>query len=295
MVRQTEQSDGVGGEAGRTVACVSYLNAKPLIDDARGRFDDTADGGAVRVVYDVPAAIPGYVQLGEAAMGLVPVADLLREGGGLEAWPVGGIACDGPTLTVRLFCRCEREAVRSIAADGDSHTSVVLASLLVGRWTGELPRVERVSWSGVGQGEASEPTADALLLIGDKVVKAAPPRWMYPHQVDLGAAWREWTGLPFVFAAWAGRVGASLEGLAERLAAVRRDNVDRREALALTHAGGHGWPAELAVEYLTRVLRYELGERELAGLARFAAEAASAGLVDIGEAPMRSLEGSGAR
>ncbi|MEM1208839.1 MAG: MqnA/MqnD/SBP family protein [Planctomycetota bacterium] len=294
MIGQTELSDGVGAEAGRTVACVSYLNAKPLIDDARGRFGEAAGEGAVRVIYDVPAAIPGYVQRGEAAMGLVPVADLLRDGARLEAWPVGGIACDGPTLTVRLFCRCEKESVRTIAADGDSHTSVVLARLLVGRWAGALPRVERVRWSGVADG-ASAPEADSLLLIGDKVVTASPPRWVYPHQVDLGAAWRAWTGLPFVFAAWAGRIGEPVDATAERLAAVREDNVDRRASLAVEHAATHGWPVELAVEYLTRVLRYELGERELAGLARFASESASAGLVDVGVAPVRAMAGSGPR
>jgi len=294
IVRETVQNDGVGGDGRRRVACVSYLNAKPLIDDAAGRLSEGPDGGAIEVVYDVPSAVGGYVERGEAAMGLVPVVDLLTQGSGLEAWPVGGIACDGPTLTVRLFCRCEKEAVRTVAADGDSHTSVVLASLLLREWTGRLPEVRRVRWTGetgeVSGGAArAAGSADALLLIGDKVVTGAPPQWVYPHQVDLGEAWRAWTGLPFVFAAWAGRRGEDVSEVADRLASVRLDNEPRRGALAEAFAAGHGWPVELAGEYLTRVLRYELGERELAGLGRFAREAADAGLVASGEAVVRGV------
>jgi chorismate dehydratase len=296
-------ADATGAGVGRRVACVSYLNAKPLIDDARGRLSDPANGPAVGVVYDVPSAVGGYVTRGEAAMGLVPVADLIAADAELEAWTVGGIACDGPTLTVRLFCRCPRERVRTVAADGDSHTSVMLAGLLLRRWTGRVPAVTRVRWSGgspagvlpEGQARAGDDAAaaDALLLIGDKVVTAAPPGWVYPHQVDLGEAWRAWTGLPFVFATWAGRRGEDVEPIARRLAAVRRDNDGRRAELAEAYASEHGWPAELARAYLVEVLRYELGERELAGLARFADEAHRAGLSERGEVPIRAAVGRG--
>ncbi|MGC5412947.1 MqnA/MqnD/SBP family protein, partial [Streptomyces sp. DT225] len=49
--------------------------------------------------------------------------------------------------------------------------------------------------------------ADAAVLIGDAALRAnlhdAPRLGLQVH--DLGAMWKEWTGLPFVFAVWAAR------------------------------------------------------------------------------------------
>ncbi|MEO0588745.1 MAG: MqnA/MqnD/SBP family protein, partial [Planctomycetota bacterium] len=120
------------------------------------------------------------------------------------------------------------------------------------------------------------------------VVTAAPPKWVYPHQLDLGAAWQQWTGLPFVFACWAGRAGDEVGWIAERLDRVRADNAPRRLELARALAEGHAWPLDLAEAYLTRVLRYEIGPRELAGMRRFAAEAHGAGLVARAEPLVRA-------
>jgi chorismate dehydratase len=51
---------------------------------------------------------------------------------------------------------------------------------------------------------------EAVLLIGDKVVD--PTRAGYAYEVDLGGAWRQMTGLPFVFAVWASPEPAARTG-----------------------------------------------------------------------------------
>src|SRR5436190_20439407 len=62
---------------------------------------------------------------------------------------------------------------------------------------------------------AEECDADAVLLIGDRAMRAALPG--YPYSYDLGQEWTEWTGLPFVYAVWAVRPGVDLGPVADAL------------------------------------------------------------------------------
>jgi len=124
---------------------------------------------------------------------------------------------------------------------------------------------------------------NALLMIGDKVVTDAPPPSRYPHQLDLGEAWKQWTGMPFVYAVWACResqantprvvLGASL------LDRQRRHNATRLEWIISQRAQSHRWPQPLAREYLGELLRYECGVREREAAERFVDEASRAGLL----------------
>ncbi|NJL30982.1 MAG: hypothetical protein HC898_04785, partial [Phycisphaerales bacterium] len=67
----------------------------------------------------------------------------------------------------------------------------------------------------------------AMLLIGDKVVTHRPDPQRYPFDVDLGQAWHQLTGLPFVFATWLARADAVLGDLPRLLDAQRRLNENR--------------------------------------------------------------------
>ena len=109
--------------------------------------------------------------------------------------PVGQIGCDGETRTVALFSRVPLEEIEEIACDVESHTSVALVQVLLAERTGRRPAVTPFP------GPSAE-TPESVLLIGDKVARLAPPASTHPHRVDLGLAWKELTGLPFVFAAW---------------------------------------------------------------------------------------------
>lgn len=115
---------------------------------------------------------------------------------------------------------------------------------------------------------ASSADGDAVLLIGDKVVTAAPRGCGF--EVDLGGAWRHLTGLPFVFAVWAGRSGRDWSAEAAELEAARDAGVARAAELAERHAPAHGWPIDLARRYLCETLSYRLTDRHLAGMRRFA-------------------------
>ena len=115
----------------------------------------------------------------------------------------------------------------------------------------------------------------ATLVIGDRAM--AYRRTWGGAVVDLGLAWKEWTGLPFVFARWTARAGLSesaLESLARTLDGAAQRGLFRRDELAREHGPAHGLTAAEAKRYLSVSIRFALGERAEAGQARFREELA---------------------
>ena len=106
------------------IGCVSYLNAKPLIEGLDNRTNPT-------VRFDVPSRLLDDLQAGNVDIALCPVVDYYRSPVPLRVVPVGGIGSRGPTLTVRLFSRIPLHAVDTVHADSDSHTSVLLMRVLM--------------------------------------------------------------------------------------------------------------------------------------------------------------------
>ena len=243
------------------IGCVSYLNAKPLID-----------GLDAPVMFDVPARLLDALESRSVDIALCPVIDFFRAASPMWLVPVGGICCDGSTLTVRLFSKRPIDQLTTIHADTDSHTSIALLRVLLDRLHGLRP--ELIDYA------LDDTAPDAMLLIGDKVVTRSPRAIEYPYQLDLGEAWKDLTGLPFVFATWMAPVDADLGDLPDRLAACRRRNADRTDDIVDTYAEAHGWPRDLAHDYLGSILRYRVGDREIQAIGRFSEWAAELGVID---------------
>lgn len=270
------------------VACVGYLNTAPLVEGL-----ERVEG--LHVERAVPSRIVGMVQGGGADVGLASIVDAVRSGGALSVLRCGMIGCDGPTLTVRVFSADPWEAVRVLHADTDSHTSVVLARLMLEQVHGRRVEVkafdarERQTLDGSGnEAEASGSLEEAwprtVLLIGDKVVTDPPPANRYPYQMDLGEAWKDWTGLPFVYAAWMCRTedvaSRKVRTAAALLDRQRRHNMTRLGWIAAQRGPAARWPVETAARYLGSLLRYDLDARAALGAERFVKEAGERGLLD---------------
>jgi chorismate dehydratase len=243
---------------------VAFINAWPLVE---GLDRDPR----VRLETAVPSRLLGRLRSRDADVALLPVIDLQREPG-LRILPAGGIGCDGETLTVRLFARVPLDQVHTVACDPDSHTSVALSRVIFRGRFGFDPRQVPLD-----SPEGRE--AQARLLIGDKVVCEPPVG--FEHQLDLGAAWRELTDLPFVFAVWTARAGVETGDLPTRLAAARERGLDpvALDRIVERHAVPRGWPADLAMRYFTHHLRYDIGPRQLEAIACFHDLAAQAGAI----------------
>lgn len=262
------------------IVAVRYLNTVPLIEGL-----DRTQG--VELSTAVPSKIAQLVASGEADIGLASTFDAAACGTPMVLLPSGMIGCDGPTLTVRLFSEVPIEKITQVHVDTDSHSSVALCRVLLKKLHGISPAfVEFDARERVTSGGADAQWPPAMLLIGDKVVSDSPPAVRYPHQLDLGEAWKGLTGLPFVYAVWMCRAdrweseefGPRLRTAAALLDRQLRHNLTRLDWVITTRAPVHRWPTDLARRYIRDLLRFQVGPREREAVALFLKDAAEAGL-----------------
>ena len=124
---------------------------------------------------------------------------------------------------------------------------------------------------------------EAVLVIGDAALALAA-RGTYPHRYDLGTEWKQWTGLPFVFAVWAARRVADPAAVRrghESLLASRAWGLDHLDLLAQDAAGATGIALAACREYLAG-LDYAFTYKHLAGLTDFFRRLATEGIVPDG-------------
>ena len=254
------------------VGAVRYLNAKPLYY----RLEEFAPG--VRLWMDLPSRLADQLGRGELDLGLIPSVEYLRgAASGYEILPGFAIAAKGPVRSVKLFSRVPFDEIRRLALDEGSRTSQALTRVWLDAAHGVRPEVIETLPMG---GSALESTADAVLVIGDRAMLV--PDAPFHSVVDLAEAWRDLTGLPFVFALWVARPGVDLGDLPAALDRCRVEGLAHAEEIADENGPKLGLDRETCVDYLTRVLSYDLGEPELAGLRLFAARAARLGLAPQG-------------
>ena len=256
------------------VGAVSYLNARPLCDQL------VALDSGVDLYLDYPSVLATMLQRGEIDAGLIPSVEYLRGCAlGLDYRVVPGvaIATRGPVRSVKLLSRVPFEEIRTLALDQGSRTSQVLAQV----WLAERFQVRpgRLELLGIGASPL-ESRADAVLLIGDRAMTVRDESFL--NVVDLGQAWNELTGLPFVFAFWVLRPGVDSARLIDLFQHSRDEGLSRARQLADQAAQTMGFDAEYCHEYLTQNLSYDLDASEIAGFRLFAEKAAALGLAPEG-------------
>jgi chorismate dehydratase len=238
---------------------VSFINTFP-VEWALSRH---LDAGDVREVAAVPTELNRLLAAGELDVANVSSIEYARNPERYVLLPSLCIGSDGAVESVQLVTQLPLPAVRAIACTRDSATSVVLAQVLV-------PHAEILD---------QDADADARLLIGDAALHSAfsDPT---PHH-DLGALWRERTGLPMVFAVWAAQRDCDPDALARLDRALREavaDSAEHADLVATAAAEAHGFPAGYLARYFEK-LRYGFGERERTGLERFYTLAAERGAI----------------
>jgi chorismate dehydratase len=258
--------------SGLRLGGVSYLNARPLTWALARR----APRWALR--YDVPSVCAGLLERGEIDLGLVSSIEYLRSTT-YRIVPGVGIGSRGPVASVALYVKGPLDAVRTVAIDTASRTSVALLRVLCARDFGIAPAFVPHRPDLVGMTR----TCDAALLIGDPAFEADHAE-LGLTKLDLGDAWTRLTGLPFIYAAWTGPAGpvtaADVEALQEAQAVGTRSFA----AIAREYGGADERVVARAEAYLTDNIRYGLGAEEIEGLQRFLDYA-----VEVGAAPARRV------
>lgn len=250
---------------------VSFLNAQPVLHGLLAGMGHER----MRLQLAEPSELARQLFEGDVDAALAPVAPLATHGD-LEVVPDVAIGCDGPVRSVVIVGEQPIETLYEVMLDAASRTSVVLARILLRELRGgSEPRyfarpaseiVDAVSGSRGG------------LLIGDPALEA---EGRFPYVLDLGAAWKQLTGLPFVFAVWIARRGVldadDCRVLRESLALGLAERAD----IAAAWQRGRGGEAEEHQRYLTENIRYDLDERAIAGMREFLRRAAEARLLPL--------------
>jgi chorismate dehydratase len=260
---------------------IPWINTFPVY----GAIDRGLVKVEAEIVSGTASELNDLLAAGELDVSVVSAVEYARNAAAYHLLPDLAISCDGPVRSVKLFSRrpvTELEQA-TVLLTASSRTSVLLLELLCRHRWKVSPRFATVRAEAVDLAALGEFPHDAVLVIGDAaLLLAASGR--YQVEADLGQEWKEWTGLPFVFAVWAARRQADQE-VAQR---IHRSLLESRD-WGLAHLDDLAQSAALATGLDPMVCRhyfddldYRLSYRHLAGLTDFFRRLAQDGLVPDG-------------
>lgn len=236
------------------IGSVPYLNAKPMVD----WFHSSDCDCAAEVSYAVPSRLASMLREGTVEVANVSIFEAFQNPD-LVLAPDVSISAFGAVKSVRLFSKKPLSEIESVALDTSSLTSNALLRILLTESFGATPCYTHHEPDIYAMLEGH----DAGLIIGDlKEFAGLEETIVY----DLGQGWRDLTGLPFVYAAWAARRDAVSVEMASSLRRAMDWGYARREELARVWAGRWNLPEDMAIDYLVNVMDYRLSDFQLEGL-----------------------------
>ncbi len=236
------------------VTAVSYLNTKPLL---YGIFQNGLEN-EIALELDIPSVCAQKLKSGEADLGLVPVA-IIPE---LETPYIVSDYCIGTIGTVKTVCIyscCPIEELTHLYLDYHSRTSVELVKVLLKKYWKLQPEFIKAQ-PGF---ETKINETHGALIIGDRAMGLEEK---YPFVYDLGEAWLDFTGLPFVFAAWVSNKPLDEIFVRQFNAALANGIAHIPQLVYLLPTPHSGFDLK---EYFTNNISYELDEQKKKGLSLF--------------------------
>ncbi|WP_030208787.1 menaquinone biosynthetic enzyme MqnA/MqnD family protein [Streptomyces bikiniensis] len=253
------------------VGHIQFLNCLPLYWGL-ARTGTLLD---LELTKDTPEKLSERLVRGDLDIGPVTLVEFLRNADDLVALPDIAVGCDGPVMSCVIVSQRPLEELDGarVALGSTSRTSVRLAQLLLAERYGVSPDYYTCPPDlGVMMQEA-----EAAVLIGDAALRAslhdAPRLGLQVH--DLGLMWKEWTGLPFVFAVWAvrkdylAREPETVHEVHQAFLASRDLSLEEVTKVAEQAARWEAFDAELLERYF-RTLDFRFGPEQLAGAREFA-------------------------
>jgi len=228
------------------VGSVPYLNAAPL---TRGIESE--------LIFATPAKLAQMLRREEVDAALVSVTEVLLN----DAYNILdgiSIASLGEVYSVFLAHKKPLAEVREVFCDPASLTSVNLLKVLLAERGLRPDFVPLESYAAAAE-------KDFVLLIGDRAITFH--RETHPHEIlDLGSAWLELTGLPFVYAVWALRRGIENKELRTDLRSAKHFGLESLDQIIETR---EEFDVDFRRDYFEWHIQYHLGDDEKRGIARF--------------------------
>ncbi|HYL54604.1 MAG TPA: menaquinone biosynthesis protein [Gemmatimonadales bacterium] len=260
---------------------IGYINCAPVY----GAIDREIVRAPGALVTGTPAELNDLLVAGELDVSVISAVEYARHARDLVLLPDIAISCDGPVRSVALF---SRRAVgqldgRTVLLSASSRTSVALLDLLCREVWNVRPKFAEARAEAQDLETLAALPHEAVLVIGDAALTLAA-HGTYPYRYDLGAEWKAWTGLPFVFAVWAARRAAdpsTVRRIHETLLASRAWGLSHLDDLADAAARSCNVERATCFRYLNG-LDYALSYKHLAGLTDFFRRLAADGIVPDG-------------
>ncbi|MEU6928468.1 menaquinone biosynthesis protein [Streptomyces sp. NPDC046385] len=253
------------------VGHIQFLNCLPLYWGL-ARTGTLLD---LELTKDSPEKLSEQLVRGDLDIGPITLVEYLRNADDLVALPDIAVGCDGPVMSCVIVSQRPLDQLDGarVALGSTSRTSVRLAQLLLAERYGVRPDYYTCPPDlGLMMQEA-----DAAVLIGDAALRAslheAPRLGLQVH--DLGLMWKDWTGLPFVFAVWAARKDflarepETVHDVHRAFLASRDLSLEEVAKVAEQAARWEAFDAELLERYF-RTLDFRFGPEQLAGVREFA-------------------------
>ena len=218
------------------------------------------------LIFDLPSRLADRLHQGDLDVALIPSIEVAR--GDYTILSDACIGCRGEVWSVKLMCRDARMQIETLALDEGSRTSSALVQIILAQKFDLHPQLVPLEIDT----DWRESNADAVLIIGDRAMKAEDSR--FPFQMDLGTTWHEWTKLSFVYAVWAAREPQSwesseLDRVSRLLSKARDRGMESVTSIAKANAENYGLTYQECLDYLQRHLHFTLGEKEKLGMEMF--------------------------
>jgi len=260
---------------------IPWINCFPVY----GALDRGLVSSDAELVSGTAAELNDLLAAGELDVSVVSAVEYARNAAAYHLLPDLAISCDGPVRSVALFSKRPIHELdgATVLQTASSRTSVLLLDLLCRHRWRVRPKFATVRAESSDLAQLAGFPHEAVLVIGDAALVLASEQ-RYRYMTDLGQAWKEWTGLPFVFAVWAARRDADFAGaqaVHRSLLASRDWGLRHLDLLAEAASGATGLPPSVTGPYLAD-LDYALSYRHLAGLTDFFRRLAQDGLVPDG-------------
>jgi len=257
---------------------IGYLNVLPIYHPLENGLIE----GEFDIVSGPPSALNILMDAGELDVSAASSIEYARNADKYYLVPDIAIGSRGPVQSVLLLSRCPVEELtgKTILVSAQTHTSAALLKVLLKEWAIDVDFVTGDATACLEDGQCPE----AILAIGDEALNLRyhPD---YPNRIDLGEAWRDLTGLPFIFGVWI----VQRSSLREREVAVREacdalikarhwgtDNIDEMCILA---AESSCLSTKQMCSYFDGLV-YEFGEKEKEGLTLFYSYLVKHGIIE---------------
>ena len=268
------------------VGRIPYINCYPVY----GGIDRRVVTLDAELVDGIPSHLNRLMARGALDISVISAVEYARDTARYLLLPDLAISCDGPVRSVMLFSRVPAASLsgRRVLVTRSSMTSVALLELLFEHVWEARPAFVPADAEIADLARAEQPEHDARLIIGDAALLlssgASDLARQYPYAYDLGTAWKQWTGLPFVFAVWVALRTTPVEqslALHAQLIRSRDWGLEHLEELAGQASAATGVSRPAALQYLSG-LDYGLRYEHLAGLTTFFGKLAASGRVPNG-------------